>query len=184
MRWVDVKPSTGAANLHSVFRHRGQLSHLCCDRHDSFAAGNRPTLNEVACLHVAGRAKTVQVRLRDGAVVTLERGPAESVAAGERTETVSWAPSGACTARPRRPRARRRLGARRAASGSDPATVDQTARRRRPGFAAAAVARARQPSSAERVGCQNPAHGAESWGICRWNRVLAPDPDDVEKLRG
>lgn len=79
MRWVDVHPSAGEG-YHSASIHRGQLAHLCCDLHDYFAAGARPTLFEVAALHAGARAGQVQVRRRDGRVETFARAEGESAA--------------------------------------------------------------------------------------------------------
>jgi len=80
MRWVDVKPGA-APGYQSVFAHRGKLAHLCCDLHDNFSAGMRPTLFEVAALHAAGRTDEVLVRRRDGSVVRLRRRAGEGVQA-------------------------------------------------------------------------------------------------------
>jgi hypothetical protein len=80
MRWVDVKPGT-APGLHSVFSHRGKLAHLCCDLHDNFSSGQRPTLYEVAALHAAGRAGEVLVRRRDHDIARVLRCEGETVQA-------------------------------------------------------------------------------------------------------
>jgi hypothetical protein len=80
MRWVDVKPGV-APGLHSVFFHRAKLAHLCCDLHDNFSSGLRPTLYEVAALHAAGRADDALVRRRDGSIMRLCRRENESVQA-------------------------------------------------------------------------------------------------------
>jgi hypothetical protein len=78
MRWVDISPSAGD-DLHSVYRHKGKIAHMCCDLHDYFSAGARPTLYEVAALHAGARAPEVQVRDRDGGVLVFTRADGESV---------------------------------------------------------------------------------------------------------
>ncbi|ABF90289.1 conserved hypothetical protein [Myxococcus xanthus DK 1622] len=75
---VKVPPEDGFQSVHSS---RGELANLGKDTLAYFGTGARPTPWELACLHVAARSRTVQVRRRDGTVSVLKRGSDEDTAA-------------------------------------------------------------------------------------------------------
>jgi hypothetical protein len=65
MQWLDIKLTPEGMN-HQVMGYHKKLGAIGKDFQNYYAAGTRPTLWQLACLHAATRANTVQVRTEKG----------------------------------------------------------------------------------------------------------------------
>ena len=97
LRWIDIHVR-GHRALQRAGGYRPALAHLGRDFEHLLAAGARPTLWEVACVHATARANVVYVRGPDG-VTTYRRRDGESPA-GRFARLLAGEHDGALTAIP------------------------------------------------------------------------------------